>query len=175
MKALISLFLSLFVAFPWSSSNASRSSPYDLSINWFSDQGELVQVEYARKAATNQGLPTVCGISLSNEVILCSRISNVQHCLLDRRSVDKIARVYDHIFLVSSGLAGDARALLEKARIFCINHQHKFGTRPSVNAVARYIGEIQHEATLGGGKSSISFFINRQNYSVINVYNMIDY
>lgn len=152
MKALLSLLLSLFLAFPWSISTASRSSPYDLSINWFSDQGELVQVDYARKAAIKEGLPTVCGISHDNEVILCSKINTIRHRLLDKRSVDKISRVYDHVYLASSGLAGDARALLEKARIFCINHQHKFGTRPSVYAVARYIGEIQHEATLGGGR-----------------------
>lgn len=124
---------------------------YDKNVNLFSSTGELLQVQYARNAGL-RGSPILCSSSSNGEVLICIPTPSYLQALQDRRYIDKLTKVHDGIWFAFSGLAGDGRALMKAARSFCIEYQAKFGSIPSVRSVARYIGEIQHESTLSGGK-----------------------
>jgi hypothetical protein len=129
----------------------SQSVRYDKNVNLFSSTGELLQVQYARNAGL-KGSPILCSQTATDEVIVCIPTSPGLQSLQDRRSVDKLAKITDGIWFAFAGLAGDGRALLKASRNFCTEYQSKFGSIPSVRSVARYIGELQHESTLTGGK-----------------------
>jgi len=124
---------------------------YDKNVNLFSSSGELLQVQYARNAGL-RGAPILCSQSAENDIVLCLPTPAAVQTLQDRRSVDKVAKVGDGLWLAFSGLAGDGRALTRAARQFCLDYSSKFGSNPTVRSVARYIGEVQHESTLTGGK-----------------------
>lgn len=124
---------------------------YDKSITLFSPEGNLLQVEYAKEAG-KRGASLLCARSAKDgEVMICIPSPPAVDALLDRRSIDKISRIDDGIWCAFSGLSGDGRLLIKEARKFCINFHSKFGSTPSVETVARFIGELQHESTLTQG------------------------
>lgn len=146
-----------------SGGGGSSSAYYDKSFTLFSDTGDLLQVKYARLAGL-QGQTVLCaGVPSSTskdgntdqdvkEVIICMPSQKIQQVLLDRRSVDKVSRIDNHIYVIFSGLAGDGRALIREIREFCINFRSNFGMGPSVLGVAQEIANVQYEATTAGGK-----------------------
>ena len=71
--------------------------------------------------------------------------------LLERRSVDNVARVHDSVWIAFSGLAGDGRSLLKQARNFAVEFNAKISSFPSANSIANHIGQLQHAVTLSGG------------------------
>jgi 20S proteasome alpha/beta subunit len=148
--SLISSFIVLLslVRIATSDSQAVR---YDKNVNLFSSTGVLLQVQYARNAGM-KGSPILCSQTSTNEIVVCIPTSPSMQSLQDRRAVDKLAKISDGIWFAFAGLAGDGRALLKASRNFCTEYQSKFGSIPSVRSVARYIGELQHESTLTGGK-----------------------
>jgi 20S proteasome alpha/beta subunit len=124
---------------------------YDKNVNLFSSNGELLQVQYARKAG-ERGSAVLCSHTSSGEVVVCIPTAKSVQALQDRQSVDKLSKVSEGIWFTFAGLAGDGRALLKAARSFCTEYQSKFGSTPAVRSVARYIGELQHDCTLSGGR-----------------------
>lgn len=87
---------------------------YDRAITVFSPDGRLYQVEYAREAVKRG--TTAVGIKCSDGIVLIvdKRISSK---LLEQTSIEKIFMIDEHIAVASSGLVGDARALVDRARI----------------------------------------------------------
>ena len=128
-----------------------RKSIQDKNVNLFSDEGELLQVQYARKAGL-QGGSVICATSVNNDVAICIPNSSELPILLDRRSVDKVSKIDDDIWFAFSGLAGDGRALISQARKYCIDYRSQFGCPPTGRNVASIMGQLQHEATLTGSK-----------------------
>ena len=122
---------------------------YDKSAILFSPEGELLQVEYAEKAS-KKGISLIA-CSIENALILCSPTPS-EFDLLDRRYLDKVSEIWDGLWICSTGLQGDGKALIREARTYCVDFKTQFGCAPSVSAVARHIGEIKHQATLIGGK-----------------------
>lgn len=143
--------LIIYTLFSLQSIVLADDTRYDKNVNLFSSSGELLQVQYARNAGL-RGAPILCSQSAENDIILCLPTPAAVQALQDRRSVDKVAKVGDGLWLAFSGLAGDGRALTRAARQFCLDYSSKFGSNPTVRSVARYIGEVQHESTLTGGK-----------------------
>lgn len=93
---------------------------YDRAITVFSPDGRLYQVEYAREAVKRG--TTAVGVKCTDGVVLIvdKRVSTK---LLEQTSIEKIFKIDDHIAVASSGLVGDARALVDRARVECqINH-----------------------------------------------------
>lgn len=129
---------------------ACAASKYDKAINHFSDKGSLLQVEYALKATT-LGSPVIAAKACNGDLVIGFQSLDVTRSLLDRRSVNKLAKVDDNTWVAFSGLSGDGDALIKEARIFSISYASTFGVGPSVGAVARYIASIQHKITLSGG------------------------
>ena len=94
-------------------------SEYDRGVNTFSPEGRLYQVEYAIEAvklgSTSVGIQTTQGVVLATEKRLGST-------LLEPASVEKIMEIDSHIAVAVSGLIGDARTLVEHARVETQNH-----------------------------------------------------
>ena len=149
MISVIAVLLRLFLLqFVYGASD--QSVRYDRNVNLFSSNGELQQVQYARKAGL-KGSPVLCSVATNNEVVVCIPVKSSLHILQDGTFVDKLTKICDGIWITFSGLAGDGRALTKAARSFCLQYQAKFGSYPYVRSVAKYIGEIQHDCTLSGG------------------------
>lgn len=124
---------------------------YDKNVNLFSSSGDLLQVQYAKNAGL-RGASVLCSQSADGDIILCVPTKPEIQTLQDRRSVDKVAKIGDGLWLAFSGLAGDGRALTRDAREFCLDYHAKFGCVPTVRSVARHIGQVQHMSTLTGGR-----------------------
>ena len=94
-------------------------SEYDRGVNTFSPEGRLYQVEYAIEAvklgSTSVAIQTSQGVVLAVEKRLTSS-------LLEPASVEKILEVDTHIAVAVSGLIGDARTLVDHARVETQNH-----------------------------------------------------
>jgi proteasome alpha subunit len=87
---------------------------YDRAITVFSPDGRLYQVEYAREAVKRG--TTAVGIKCSEGIVLIVD-KRVTSRLLEPVSIEKIFKIDTHIGVASSGLVGDARSLVDRARV----------------------------------------------------------
>ena len=87
---------------------------YDRAITVFSPDGRLYQVEYAREAVKRG--TTAVGLKCQGAVALIVD-KRVTTKLLEPASIEKIFKIDDHIGVASSGLVGDARSLVDRARV----------------------------------------------------------
>lgn len=96
---------------------------YDRGVNTFSPEGRLFQVEYAMEAiklgTSAIGIKTPHGVVLAVEKRLSSP-------LLEPSSIEKIVEIDSHIAAAHSGLAADARTLVNRARMEAQNHRFTF-------------------------------------------------
>ena len=111
---------------------------YDRSITTFSPDGQLQQVAYSMEAS-NRGESVIA--ALVNETM----------AIVAARGNDKIHRIDSHIVMVTSGLAGDARALASSLRSSCQRHFLSFGEIPTVLEVAEFAAQMQHDLTKSAG------------------------
>lgn len=96
-----------------------EKSEYDRSVNVFSKEGELLQIEYANKAV-NQGWTTL-GIQIKGGIIIASE-KKIQSKLQVASSLEKISKISNNILVGYSGLLSDARSLIDHARVEAANH-----------------------------------------------------
>jgi len=121
---------------------------YDRAITVFSPDGRLYQVEYAREAVKRG--TTAVGIKAREGVVLIvdKRVSSK---LLESSSIEKIFKIDDHIGVASSGLVGDARALVDRARIECQINRVSYDERIEVEALAKKLCDHMQTLTQYGG------------------------
>lgn len=121
---------------------------YDRAITVFSPDGRLYQVEYAREAVKRG--TTAVGIKAHDGVVLIvdKRVSSK---LLESSSIEKIFKIDDHIGVASSGLVGDARALVDRARIECQINRVSYDERIEVEALAKKLCDHMQTLTQYGG------------------------
>ena len=107
---------------------------YDRAITVFSPDGRLYQVEYAREAVKRG--TTAVGIKAKDGVVLIvdKRVSSK---LLEASSIEKIFKIDEHIGVASSGLVGDARSLVDRARIECQINRVSYDEPIEVEALAK--------------------------------------
>jgi len=114
-------------------------SEYDRSVNTFSPEGRLFQVEYAIEAiklgSTAVGLQTSEGCILAVEKRLSSP-------LLDPQSVEKIAEIDGHVGAAMSGLVADARTLVDHARVEAQNHRFTYDEPVGVEALTQAVCDL---------------------------------
>eukprot|EP01041_Mallomonas_annulata_P004148 gene4148-8249_t len=114
-------------------------SEYDRGVNTFSPEGRLFQVEYAIEAvklgSTAVGIQTSQGIVLAVE----KRLTSV---LLEPSSVEKIMEVDSHIGVAVSGLIGDARTLVDHARIEAQHHRFTYDEAIGVEALTQSVCDL---------------------------------
>jgi proteasome alpha subunit len=121
---------------------------YDRAITVFSPDGRLYQVEYAREAVKRG--TTAVGIKAKDGVVLIvdKRVSSK---LLEPSSIEKIFKIDDHIGVASSGLVGDARALVDRARVECQINRVSYDERIEVEALAKKLCDHMQTLTQYGG------------------------
>merc|ERR1712056_22731 len=89
-------------------------SEYDRSVNTFSPEGRLFQVEYAIEAIKLGS--TAIGIQTSEGVVLAVE-KRITSPLMEPTSIEKIVEVDKHCALAFSGLTADSKMLVERARV----------------------------------------------------------
>lgn len=121
-------------------------SEYDRGVNTFSPEGRLYQVEYAIEAvklgSTSVAIQTSQGVVLAVEKRLSSP-------LLEPASVEKIMEIDSHIAVAVSGLIGDARTLVEHARVETQSHSFTYDEKMGVEALTQSVCDL----ALGFGES----------------------
>jgi 20S proteasome subunit alpha 5 len=114
-------------------------SEYDRGVNTFSPEGRLFQVEYAIEAvklgSTAVGIQTREGVVLAIEKRLTST-------LLEPSSVEKVLEIDSHVGAAFSGLIGDARTLVDHARIESQNHRFTFDEPIGVEALTQAVCDL---------------------------------
>jgi len=123
-------------------------SRYDSAITIFSPTGNLFQVEYAVKAS-EQGSSTIA-VKGQDCIVLGVEKKDVSK-LQDAKTLKKILRLDDNIFIAFSGLQADARILANIARVECQSYRLNFDDAPTVDYIARYIAGVQQKYTQRGG------------------------
>jgi len=126
---------------------------YDREITTFTEDGRLAQVEYGLEASLRGS--TVGAIQLrlpSNEGDDSSEpASSCIIVCIENSSFGKMHRIDDHIWMLTAGLAGDARMLANQARRACQNHRLRYGEAPTTKEAARTTAEFYHQLTRMGG------------------------
>lgn len=121
---------------------------YDRAITVFSPDGRLYQVEYAREAVKRG--TTAVGIKCAEAVILIVD-KRVSSRLLEASSIEKIYKIDEHIGVASSGLVGDARSLVDRARIESQINRVTYDERIDVEALAKRLCDHMQTYTQFGG------------------------
>jgi len=121
---------------------------YDRAITVFSPDGRLYQVQYAEEAVKRGA--TAIGIKTEDAIIVLveRRISSK---LMESKSFEKIFKIDDHICAATSGLIGDARVLVDKARIEAQVNRLTYDEPISVDVLAKKLGDLKQMHTQYGG------------------------
>jgi len=137
---------------------SKRSSAYDRVATMFSPDGRLYQVEYASKIV-EQGTPGAA-IVFKNGVLLGADKKVVSRLILPN-SIEKIFRVDNHIGIISSGLVGDARRLVQLARKQAQENQMYYDERIPVETLAKEVSGIKQLFTQYAGMRpfGVSFIV----------------
>lgn len=128
-----------------------RGAPrYDRSIATFSSDGRMKQLEYGMEAS--QRGQTVAGFATDDTVCLAIAVDDDDnHHHHDSSQTNKVHRIDGHVYLITTGLQGDGRALASALRTECQQFRLSYGEAPNVYEVARLASEMQHGLTRIGG------------------------
>ena len=121
---------------------------YDRAITVFSPDGRLFQVEYAKEAVKRGA--TAIGIVCAGGVVLVAQ-KTVTSNLLVPEFMRKIFIIDDRIAATASGLVGDARRLVDIARVEAQRHKMTYGEDIPVESVAKHLSDIAQIYTQYGG------------------------
>jgi len=121
---------------------------YDRAITVFSPDGRLFQVEYAR-AAVKRGTTTI-GIKFKDGVVLIAD-KRIKSRLVEPESMEKIFMIDEHIGCATSGLVGDARVLVDYARLIAQIERVTYGEKISVEQLVKRISDYKQQYTQYGG------------------------
>jgi 20S proteasome subunit alpha 1 len=104
----------------------SRGSGYDRHITIFSPEGRLHQVEYAFQAVKkNQNMTSVA--LRGDETVCCVTQKKVPDKLMDGSFVTHLYNITPNIGCLMTGMSGDARALVYRAREIASKFKDKNG------------------------------------------------
>ncbi|HWQ67471.1 MAG TPA: archaeal proteasome endopeptidase complex subunit alpha [Methanospirillum sp.] len=126
----------------------NNQAAYDRAITVFSPDGRLYQVEYAREAVKRG--TTAVGIKCQDGVVLIVD-KRINSRLLEANSIEKIFRIDEHIGVASSGLVGDARSLVDRARIEAQINRITYDEPIDVETLAKKLGDHMQTYTQFGG------------------------
>ena len=121
---------------------------YDSAATMFSPDGRIYQVEYAREAVKRG--TTAVGVVYSGGAVLLvdKRISSK---LIEAAAIEKIFKIDRHIGCASSGLVGDARMLVARARAVSANNRVTYAESIEVNVLVKDLSDIMQAYTQNGG------------------------
>jgi len=117
-------------------------SEYDRGVNTFSPEGRLFQVEYAIEAIKLGS--TAIGVQTSEGVILACE-KRLTSTLMEPNSMEKIMKVDSHIGCTTSGLIGDSKTLVDRARVEAQNYWFAYGEKITVEGVTQAVSNLALE------------------------------
>jgi proteasome alpha subunit len=120
---------------------------YDRASVVFSPEGRMYQVEYARKAV--EKATTSVGVTFDSGVVLAATRSVMK--LLIPESVEKIAKLDNHIGCVTCGILADGRVLVDYARVKCQVNRITYNEPIEVSTLAKDISDRKQRFTQIGG------------------------
>ncbi|RVD91994.1 26S proteasome subunit alpha-4 [Tubulinosema ratisbonensis] len=120
---------------------------YTESLNVFSPDGRLIQVEYAHHAS-DQGSLIIAKTSIDS-ILLCIEKKSTSKNVLE---TSKLFKVCDDVYFSYSGLAADAQIIFTKLVLFYHNYKISTDTYPDISALAMELGNIKFKYTIQGGK-----------------------
>jgi proteasome alpha subunit len=131
---------------------------YDRAITVFSPEGKLYQVEYAAKII-DKGTPALA-VKYKEGIVFLADL-NFESKLLISDTLEKVFKVDDKIYLISAGMAGDARRIVEYAREMVQENRIIYGEPLEVPYLAKKIGSVKQAFTQYGGMRpyGVSFII----------------
>lgn len=112
---------------------------YSSDVNTYSQDGRIIQVEYAMKAC-NLGTTTI-GIRLKECVVIVSE-KKLLSVLQKPTSIKKHFKIYDTILAGISGVSGDAPTIIEKCRNICLNHEKLFAEQIKIEKLMEDICDL---------------------------------
>lgn len=118
---------------------------YDRSTVIFSPQGDIIQLEYARKAVEKGA--TGLGIRIKEFVVLAGIKKETE--LIE--APEKIHKIDDHVATTAAGLQADTSALVKRARIQAQIHRLTYGEEITIGNLANQLGEFLQNHTQVGG------------------------
>ncbi len=125
---------------------AAPGMGYDRAITIFSPEGRLYQVEYAFEAV-KRGM-TALGVRAVDGVVLAVEKRSTFPLV---EGTEKIKRIDEHVGLAFAGLFGDARVLIDQARIYAQTHRLIYGEPAPVEYIVKRICDIKQAYTQHGG------------------------
>jgi len=121
---------------------------YDRAITVFSPDGRIFQVEYAfepvRKGTTAVGLASSKGAVLAVEERPFS-------ALQDLSVAQKLFQIDDHVGAAVAGLMGDARILIDQARVYAQSHRLTYDEPIDIELLGKRVGDITQLYTQHAG------------------------
>lgn len=125
---------------------AAPGMGYDRAITIFSPEGRLYQVEYAFEAV-KRGM-TALGVRAVDGVVLAVEKRSTFPLV---EGTEKIKRIDEHVGLAFAGLFGDARVLIDQARVYAQTHRLIYGEPIPVELLVKRICDIKQVYTQHGG------------------------
>ncbi|MFQ5978939.1 MAG: proteasome subunit alpha [Candidatus Heimdallarchaeota archaeon] len=123
----------------------NQRMPYDKSTAIWSPDGELVQLEYARKASERGA--AACAVIAGKSIVLGGEKS--ADPLME--SQPKIRQIDDKLYMIASGLTTDANLLISQARIVVQQYRLIYGEFITPKRLASMIGDLMARHTISGG------------------------
>lgn len=114
-------------------------SEYDRSVNSFSPEGRIFQVEYAIEAIK---LGSTAIAVRTDEGVVMAVEKRVTSPLLEPSSIEKVAEVDDHIGVAMSGLTADARTLIDHGRVETQQHRFTYNEPMPVESLTQSLCDL---------------------------------
>merc|ERR1711976_763568 len=114
-------------------------SEYDRSVNTFSPEGRLFQVEYAIEAIKLGS--TAIGIQTNEGVVLAVE-KRITSTLMEPTTIEKIVEIDKHLACAFSGLTPDSKILIDRARVEAQNHFFNHDRQMPVESIAQSVSNL---------------------------------
>ncbi len=121
---------------------------YDRAITVFSPDGRIFQVEYAFEPVRKG--TTALGIACSKGTVLAVEEKPFS-VLQDLNVAQKLFQIDDHVGAAVAGLMGDARILIDQARVYAQSNRLMYDEAIDIEVLGKRIGDITQLYTQHAG------------------------
>lgn len=120
---------------------------YDLSVSTFSPDGRLYQIEYIYKAINNNNM-AMC-LECKDGIVSCCLNSNLEKDnMIKKSSYNRIYSINNNIIITYTGLDGDSRNIIDRAKSEARNYYNYFRVHIPLHILANRISLYVHAYTL---------------------------